>query len=172
VPFGIEDVRFHDPMVPARYVHAMGLNTTDYYVKWTGAEPLDALNVGWVLADPGRDLGDRFILRYDGPDGRLYANPGAKPRFYSNDAAVRIDKASPTDYTLVIDAAKPAHVLSSVGWARGWTPSKPGVFVAFDVPAGHSIVRVRYVPLHIYAGFAVALLTLIALAAYIIRARV
>lgn len=168
VMFGIEDVRFHDPMVPARYVHAMGLNTSDYYVKWNRVD--DALSTRWVLTEPGQDA--PFILRYDGPDGRLYENPRAKPRFYSNDAAVRIAKASPTDYMLAIDAARPATILSSIGWARGWTPSKPGVFVSFDVPAGRSVVRVHYAPLDIYAGFAVALLTMIALAAYIIRARV
>ena len=96
----------------------------------------------------------------------------AKPRFYSDDAIVKITTAAPTDYALVIDAPKRAHIMSSVGWARGWTPSRQGVFVNFDVPAGHHVVRVHYAPLHIYAAFAVALATVAALAAYIIRARV
>jgi hypothetical protein len=152
--FGIEDVRFHDPMVPARYVHAMGLTTTDYYIKWDKVH--DELNTRWVLT----------------ADGALHENPHAKPRFYSDDAVVTIDKAAPTDYTLTIDAPKPAHIMSSVGWARGWTPSKPGVFVNFDVPAGHHVVRVHYAPLHIYAAFLIAMATAAALAAYIIRARV
>jgi hypothetical protein len=34
------------------------------------------------------------------------------------------------------------------------------------------VVRVRYRPLHIYGAFAIALATALALAAYIIRARV
>lgn len=152
--FGIEDVRFHDPMVPARYVHAMALNTSDYYVKWDRVP--DELNTRWVLT----------------ADGRLNENPRAKPRFYSDDAIVTITTVTPTDYTLVIDAPMKAHVRSSVGWARGWTPSDQGVFVNFDVPAGHHVVRVHYVPLHIYAAFAIALATVVALAAYIIRARV
>jgi hypothetical protein len=192
VVFGIEDVRFHDPMVPARYVEAMGLNAKDYYVKWT-----DSKDFRWVLTEPGKDA--PYILRYDGPDGRLYENLNAKPRFYSEDAVVAIIKAMPTDYTLVIDAAKPARIMSTVGWARGWEVSgapasspagsrasppaaagrrlasrrDAGVpFVNFDVPAGHHVVRVRYRPLHIYAAFAVALAAALALAAYIIRARV
>ena len=165
VIFGIEDVRFHDPMVPARYVQAMGLNASDYYVKWT-----EAKDFRWVLTEPGRNA--PYVLRYDGPDGRLYENPQAKPRFYSDDAVVTITSATATDYTLVVEAAKPARIMSTVGWARGWAPSKPGVFVSFDVPAGHHVVRVRYRPLHIYAAFAVALATALALAAYIIRARV
>src|SRR5262249_29625423 len=105
-------------------------------------------------------------------DGRLYENPRAKPRFYSDDAIVTITTARPTDYTLVIDAPRPARIMSSVGWARGWTPSSEGVFVNFDVPAGHHVVRVRYAPMHIYAAFGIALLAAAALAAYIIRARV
>jgi hypothetical protein len=152
--FGIEDVRFHDPMVPARYVHAMGLNAHDYYIKWTAIP--DELNARWLLT----------------ADGHLTENPRAKPRFYSDDATVTITQARPTDYTLVIDAPKPARIMSSVGWARGWTPSKEGVFVNFDVPAGHHVVRVRYLPWHIYAAFGIALATAAALAAYIIRARV
>ena len=152
--FGIEDVRFHDPMVPARYVHAMGLTDRDYYIKWDKVP--DELNARWILT----------------PDGRVTENPRAKPRFYSNDAVVTVTAATPTDYALVIDAPKPARILSSVGWARGWTPSREGVFVNFDVPAGHHVVRVRYAPRHIYAAFAIALATMAALAAYIIRARV
>jgi len=85
---------------------------------------------------------------------------------------VTIGAASPTDYTLVIDAPKRARIMSSVGWARGWTPSRKGVFVNFDVPAGHHVVRVRYAPLHLYLAFAISLATVLALAAYIIRARV
>jgi hypothetical protein len=152
--FGIEDVRFHDPMVPARYVHAMGLDDRDYYIKWN--EVHDELDARWIVT----------------ADGRVTANPRAKPRFWSDDAAVTISAASPTDYTLTIDATKPAHIMSSVGWARGWTPSREGVFVNFDVPAGHHVVRVHYAPLHLYLAFAISLATVLALAAYIIRARV
>ena len=65
----------------------------------------------------------------------------------------------------------PARI-SSGGWARGWRPSNEGVFVNFDLPAGHHVVRVHYAPLHIYAALGIALATAAALAAYIIRARV
>ena len=47
-----------------------------------------------------------------------------------------------------------------------------GVFVNFDVAAGHHVVRVHYAPLHIYIAFGIALATALALAASIIRARV
>jgi hypothetical protein len=150
----------------------MGLNDRDYYIKWNRVD--DALNTRWVLTDVERTLSPspHYVLRYDGPDGRLYENLRAKPRFYSNDAIVNITTAHPTDYTLVIDAPKATRIMSSVGWARGWTPSNEGVFVNFDVPAGHHVIRVHYAPLHIYAAFAMALATAAALAAYIIRARV
>jgi uncharacterized membrane protein YfhO len=136
-----------------------------------------------VLTEPGKDA--PYVLRYDGPDGRLYENPRGKARFYSDDAIVTVTTATPTDYTLVIDAAKPARIMSTVGNARGWrtdvgrasarrvrrAEARP-TFVEFDVPAGHHVIRVRYRPLHIYAAFAIALATALALAAYIIRARV
>ena len=182
--FGIEDVRVIDPMAPARYVAMLqrevpGYDLNEYYPKWNDPDTplLDALNVRWVMTEPGRTLPDRFPLRYDGPDGRLYENPRVLPRFYSKEARVTIAAWSPTDYTLIVDAPRETLIESSVGYSSDWrvaggrAEARP-LFVSFMAPAGHTVIRVRYVPIWFYASLAISLLTAFALAAYIIRRRV
>ena len=129
----------------------MGLNANDYYVKWT-----EAKDFRWVLTEPGRDA--PYVLRYDGPDGRLYENRNAKPRFYSDEAIVTVTIATPTDYTLAIDAAKPARIMSTSGVERVGSVEE-GRFCELRVPAGHTSSS-SATALHIYAAFAVALATL------------
>jgi Predicted membrane protein len=184
--FGIEDVRVHDPMEPARYVHLLGsVLTTDYYKKWIDASSplLDRLNARWVMTEPGHELTDtaRYALRYAGDDGRLYENLHVQPRFFAAGASVHIASASSDEYTLDIDTAKSTLILSSVGWSRWWradasgtrlrTQVVDGAFAGFVAPPGHSIVRVRYVPVSFYLSVLVALLTAAALVCFMIRAR-
>ncbi|MDP9360598.1 MAG: YfhO family protein [Acidobacteriota bacterium] len=185
--FGIEDVRVHDPMEPARYVRLLGSAVTaDYYKKWTDASTplLDRLNVRWVMTEPGRELTDtaRYTLRYAGDDGRLYENLHVQPRFFAAGARVRIVSASAEEYTLDVDAAASTLIVSSVGWSSWWradsapgrlrTQLVDGAFVGFLVPPGRSIVRVRYVPVSFYIAMLVALLSAAVLVCFMIRARV
>ncbi|HSY51921.1 MAG TPA: YfhO family protein [Thermoanaerobaculia bacterium] len=184
--FGIEDARIHDPMEPARYVHLLdGSITHDYYKKWLDESTplLDRLNVRWVMTEPGHELIDkaRYVLRYAGSDGRLYENLHVMPRFFASGANVRIVAASGDAYTLEIDAPKPALVLSSVGWSRWWKEDGAGVdlhsmlvdgaFLGFPIPAGHTIVRVRYVPVSFYIAALISFLTAAVLAGLMIRTR-
>jgi hypothetical protein len=185
--FGIEDVRVHDPMEPARYVHLLGAAiTTDYYKKWIDASSplLDRLNARWVMTEPGHALTDtsRYQLRYEGSDGMLYENLHVQPRFFAAGARVQIIAASSDAY--VLDVVEPTSTLisSSVGWSRWWradassgrleTQLDDGAFVGFIAPAGHSTVRVRYVPVSFYVAAVIALLTAVFLLCFMIRARV
>jgi len=189
--FGIEDARIHDPMEPARYVHQLdAVLTRDYYKKWIDENSplLDRLNVRWVLTEPGRSLSDtsRYALRYSGADGNLYENLHVLPRFFAAGARVRIISAAADAYTLDIDAAHPTHVESSVGWSRWWRTSvnsdgtvhavKAGdardPLISFHVPAGHSVVDVRYVPTSFNLAAVLSLFTAVILACFMIRARV
>jgi len=185
--FGIEDVRVHDPMEPARYVHLLGSAiTTDYYKKWVDAASplLDRLNARWVMTEPGHTLTDtsRYQLRYSGSDGMLYENLHVKPRFFAAGARVQIVSASSDTYVLSIDTNTSTLINSSVGWSRWWradagngrlaTQIIDGAFIGFAVPPGHSTVRVRYVPVSFDIAVVVALLTLTLLICFIIRARV
>ncbi len=185
--FGIEDIRVHDPMEPARYVHLLGSAiTTDYYKKWIDASSslLDRLNARWVMTEPGHVFTDtsRYQLRYAGSDGMLYENLHAQPRFFGAGARVQIVSASGDAYVLDIDAPSYTLISSSVGWSRWWradaasgrlaTQIVDGAFIGFAVPPGHSTVRVRYVPVSFDIAVAVALLALVLLICFMIRARV
>jgi len=221
--FGIEDARIHDPMEPASYVHFISSEIThDYYKKWVDAATplLDRLNVRWVMAEPNRELTDtsRYVLRYTGPDGRLYENLHVTPRFFADGARVTITAARGDAYTLDVDAAKETVIQTSIGASRWWTlsfraggtpeglrtarnprpiaadetiavpagdssPSStpPGYrrlgmtadpFLSFTVPAGHTIVRIRYVDTSFRIASIIALLTAAALVCFMIRARV
>lgn len=185
--FGIEDARIHDPMEPAPYVHFIGSAIThDYYKKWLDESTplLDRLNVRWLMTEPGHELTNttRYALRYAGPDGRLYENLHAMPRFFGDGALVRITTAGGDAYTLEVDAPKKTLISSSVGWSRWWRVSfrggdapvrrEPDPFLAFTVPAGHTTVRIRYVPVSFYAASFLALLTAAVLVCFMIRAGV
>jgi hypothetical protein len=180
--FGIEDARVHDPMEPARYVRFVGdWISHDYYKKWNddSTPMLDRLNVRWLMTEPNRELTDtsRYVLRYAGPDGRLYENLHVKPRFFADGARVTITSARGDAYTLDVDAATNTIVRSSVGWSRWWRVSNApanddGPFLAFAVPAGHTIVEVRYADTSFRIASLIALLTAAALLCLMIRARV
>ncbi len=135
------------------------------------------------MTEPGHELTDtaRYVLRYAGADGRLYENLHVMPRFFGEDARVRITSASGDAYTLEIDAAKDTFVKSSVGWSREWEAEAGGAhlrtevdraFLSFTVPAGHTTVRIRYVDTSFYIASLIALLTAAVLVCLMIRARV
>jgi hypothetical protein len=193
--FGIEDARLHDPMEPLPFVRLIGgVISHDYYKKWLDDSTplLDRLNVRWLMTEPGHELKDtsRYVLRYDGADGRLYENLHVLPRFFAADANVRILSANGDAYTLEVAASKPAVVMSSVGWSKWWklsfrSPSsafgraanrllamKGDPFLSFAVPAGRTIVRIRYVPISFYIAALISLLTAVVLVCFMIRARV
>ncbi|MEA2337953.1 MAG: hypothetical protein QOE82_1960, partial [Thermoanaerobaculia bacterium] len=180
--FGIEDARVHDPMEPAPYVHSIGgAITHDYYKKWIddSSPLLDRLNVRYVMTEPNRELTDttRYVLRYGGPDGRLYENLHAMPRFFAENARVTITAARGDAYTLDVDAARPTTVMSSVGASRWWRVTNADAtprneFLEVTVSPGHTTVRIRYVDTHFRNASIIALLTAAALVCFMIRARV
>jgi hypothetical protein len=180
--FGIEDARIHDPMEPAGYVRFIGdWISHDYYKKWfDDATPmLDRLNIRWVMTEPTRELTDRarYVLRYAGPDGRLYENLHVKPRFFADGARVTITSTRGDAYTLDVDAVKETVVQSSVGASRSWKVSGAAgrmdhAFLAVAVPAGHTTARIRYVDVPFRIASLIALLTAATLLCFMIRARV
>lgn len=159
--WGLEDVRVHDPMAYGRYVELLatnaGWNPEDYYAKWNDASPplLDRLNVKFIVSD--RALTGHPLV-YEGRDGWIYENRGARPRFYSDAAEVRIVGASVGAYRLRIRAKQHALIASSVTNFPGWTAGDfrifdaDGPFVAFMVPPGDHDVEVRYRPRSFYGA--------------------
>mgnify|MGYP001791269766 FL=1 len=179
---GSEDARIDETMEAASYVRFSGGGIThDYCKKWIddGTPLLDRLNVRWIMTEPNRGLTDaaRYILRYAGPDGRLYENLHAQPRFFADGARVTIVSARGDAYTLDVAASQETRIQSSVGASRWWRVSDgqamaDGSFLSFTVPAGHTIVRIRYVDTSFRIASLIALLTAAALVCFMIRARV
>jgi hypothetical protein len=90
-------------------------------------------------------------------------------------AIVKIESATPTDYTIHVSAPRWSLVASSIpGW-RGWKVDRNGdriqpfrvngEFLGFAVPPGESTVRVWYAPSSWWVGLWVSLLTAVGLAA-------
>jgi hypothetical protein len=176
-PFGLEDVRVKDALSSAAYVDLLarnvkGFDVNSYYMKWPDADTplLDRLNVRWLMTEPGVELdAARYRRVYDGHDGRIYENRRVMPRFFGPDATVRVTRYSGDSYDLQIDATRATTISSSVGYWPGWRITRDGqrlavrvvdeAFVGFEVPAGRSVVRLRYFPLSFWGGAAVSLLT-------------
>lgn len=86
--YGLEDIRGNDPMAFGHYLEFLDVVTTTdprhgtRLVRRLPQPELDFLNVRYVLTAPNRRLSKAFRLLYKGPDGRLYENPDALPRFF------------------------------------------------------------------------------------------
>ncbi|MEO8382345.1 MAG: YfhO family protein [Acidobacteriota bacterium] len=87
--FGYEDVRAHDPMSNGRYIgllsYVVGYDPTEYFARWPDWDHplLDYLNVRYVVTSAGGELPPRFVMRYDGTDGRIFENSEVLPRFFA-----------------------------------------------------------------------------------------
>ena len=149
-------------------------DASTYIEKWSDPESplLDALNVRWILTE--RDVTLPHKLIYDGPDGRIFENERALPRFYApNGSRIVITHASGDAYELQVNASQPTLIESSVAFWPGWKVTHNGdeidvlrvnrAFVGFVVPPGAGLVRVRYVPLSFWGGLAIAMLTIVVL---------
>ena len=173
--FGLEDARVHDPMATARYARAlqagMPYDPLEYYPKFKDPDTplLDALNVKWLVTDPGVALAGKWKPLYDGKDGRIYENVQVKPRFVAEGASVNI--ANKRQFT--IDAPHETMVKASIAFWPAWrvtyngkrlkTGMVDGAFLGFVVPAGHGVVKLRYVPMSFWIGVGAALVALMSL---------
>ncbi|MGZ7032803.1 MAG: hypothetical protein ACXVIJ_12630, partial [Thermoanaerobaculia bacterium] len=89
--------------------------------------------------------------------------PAATPR-------VVIERAASDRYQLRVIATRPSLIVSSIALYPGWRiragdrsldpVAVNGPFLGFVVPAGESVVTVRYAPMSFLLGLAVALVTL------------
>jgi hypothetical protein len=86
--YGYEDLRAHDPMVSARTIHLytniLGYDPANYFAPWPDFERRfnDFLNLRFVVTTAHGSMPERYHLRYDGRDGRIYENVDVLPRFY------------------------------------------------------------------------------------------
>jgi len=86
--YGYEDIRPHDPMANGRYIGLLRLITSydadDYFARWNDFDTrfLDYLNVRYVITPWMGELPPKWVLLYEGRDGRIFENPDVLPRFY------------------------------------------------------------------------------------------
>ena len=170
--YSLEDIRGSDPMALAMYAKwferlAVKDDSDVRRVQELDHPELARLGVRFLLTDPNVTPCDKWVLRYEGPDGKLFEARQWNRRFFSRDASI----GPITDLSFDVDAPKAATIESSQVNARGWRVTVDGervrtaedVFMKFEVPAGHHRVVVRYLPLSFYLallGTVIALLLL------------
>lgn len=174
--YGFEDIRGNDPMASARYARTFETFAAKDASDVKRVQDLDHpalafLGVRFALTDPSVTLSPAWVLRYEGPDGKLYESTRWQRRFFGLSAGdVKIGaivQESPTKLRVGIEAAQPTVIQSSQVDARGWrvrgamkveTTEDP--FIRFRVPAGKHTVTLRYLPWSFYGSCLVALLAL------------
>jgi hypothetical protein len=87
--YGIEDVKTTDPVQNAHYMRLVNgyLNVEpgsyDQVIGDTGQPFFDYLNIRYLYGPPGFTPSERkFVKRYEGPDGSVFENLAALPRYF------------------------------------------------------------------------------------------
>jgi len=162
--YRLEDIRGSDPMEWAEYARffkRLEVPDTSIDVKRVvnAGEPLlDFLDVRFLLTEPGpAALPLKWKRLYSGPDGELYGNSAALPRFFGPPGvSVSTREDRPGRYTVRISSPRQVLISSSVPAMRGWrvrvngreieAGRVSGVFLSFFAQAGESKAIVDYRP--------------------------
>jgi hypothetical protein len=173
--YGLEDVRGHDPMALASYARFFKRFAVDdpssdvLRVQNVDAPELAFLGVRFLLTDPAFTPSSSWLLRYEGPDGKLYESTRWMRRFFAPHGDAHVDairEESPTRLRVSVDAARETIVASSQVWSPGWRVDRGriillhGVFIGIVVPPGQQTVTLSYRPASFDASCVVALLAL------------
>lgn len=174
--YGVEDIRGHDPMALASYAAFFRTIAADdpssdvLRVQDVDHPALPFLGTRFLLTDPSFTPPENWLLRYEGPDGKLYESRRWFRRFFAphGDANIgAIVQESPGRLRVEVDAPRGALISSSMVFAPGWrvdgalsTLRLHDTFLAFRVAPGRHTVTVRYAPRSFYWSCAVALLAL------------
>ncbi|HVG23960.1 MAG TPA: hypothetical protein VND45_07380 [Thermoanaerobaculia bacterium] len=167
--YGLEDVRGSDPMSYAAYTELLKpIVVDDRSIDFdrivdVQSPLLDALNVRYLLTEPGAEPGGRWQPRYRGPDGSLFENPSVRARFWiaEGEGALAIEQRGPARFTLRVNARTPLRISSSQGAGPGWRvrggEGVRGTFLGVAVPDGRHTVEVAYRPLSFWGSVPIAL---------------
>lgn len=87
--YGIEDVKTTDPIQHARYMRLLegylDIDPANYdlLIRDVSQPFFDYLNIRYVYVPPGQSLtGAKFVEIYSGPDGKIFENTRALPRYF------------------------------------------------------------------------------------------
>jgi len=171
--YGVEDIRGSDPMSYAAYTELLRPIVVDDpsidfdRVIHVNDRLLDALNVRYLLTEPGAEPGGRWRAVYRGRDGSLFENPAALGRFYVSDGVgtVKIRQTGPGRFLLTVRAETAVSIASSQVAGPGWTVTQegrskepslgPGTLLSFRLPPGEARVVVAYQPLSFWISVGV-----------------
>src|SRR5437764_12540103 len=82
---------------------------------------IDALNVRFLLTEPGAHLAGKWKQIYGGRDGELFQNSAVRPRFYGPaGVSVYTREDKPGRYSLRIRSAAPARLEANQPPIAGW----------------------------------------------------
>jgi hypothetical protein len=174
--YGLEDVRGHDPMALAGYARFFKRIAVDdpasdvLRVQNVDAPELAFLGTRFLLAEPSFTASPVWLLRYEGPEGKIYESTRWMRRFFAphGDAhvgAIIVD--SPTRIRFDVDAPRASFVASSQVWAPGWRVDRGrvvllhGTFIGIAVPPGRQTVTLTYRPRSFSASCVLSLLALV-----------
>jgi hypothetical protein len=175
--YGLEDVRGSDPMALASYASFFDRVAIDdpssdiKRVHDVDHPALAFLGVRFLLTEPAFTPSSAWLLRYEGPDGKLYESTRWHHRFFAlrGDARVgTITQESPTTLHVTIDAPRETLIASSQVWAPGWRVNMGRIvrlhdtFIGIVVPKGTHTITLRYRPLSFYASCMVSLVAMLA----------
>jgi hypothetical protein len=174
--YGVEDIRGHDPMALASYATFFKSIAVDdpssdvLRVQDVEHPALPFLGTRFLLTDPSFTPSANWLLRYEGPDGKLYESKRWFRRFFAPHGDARIGaivQETPTKLRVEVDAPRGALISSSMVFAPGWrvegalsTLRLHDTFLAFRVGPGQHTITVRYAPRSFYWSCVVALLAL------------
>ncbi len=176
--YGFEDIRGSDPMALAAYARfferiAVQDASDVRRVQDLTRPELAFLGVRFLLTDPSVNPPPSWVLRYEGPDGKLFEARRWSRRFFGNARVGPIAQQSPAHLRFDVDAPARTLIASSQVFAPGWRVTVDGervpiaklhgTFIGFHVPAGRHRVDVRYVPLTFYASLIATALALLLL---------
>jgi hypothetical protein len=175
--YGLEDIRGHDPMALASYARFFETVAADdpssdvRRVQDVEQGALAFLGVRFLLTDPSVFPSPLWVLRYEGPDGKLYESKRWMRRFFAPRGDARIGEIveeSPTRLRVEVDADREALIASSQVDAPGWRVDGAlrrvrlhDAFIGFTVPPGRHTITLRYVPRSFYDSAVVALAALV-----------
>ena len=143
--------------------NSKGYDTSDYYTKLKDPDSpvFDLLDVRWIVIAPGVQL-DRPIV-YDNFDGRIFENTHVM--------------RTPHTTSIRYDVARETTIVTSITRYPGWRTNVGRIvtvndaFIGIVVPPGHGVIELRYVPMTFWCGVIASLLTLLSLAAAVLRTR-
>jgi hypothetical protein len=172
--YGLLDVRGDTPVKLERYqrLYATLAETDPVYFRpirhWRNPW-LDELGVRWVVGGPGEEPPVPEWRRiYDGPDGRLWERPGARPLVRWEDPAAAppptVLEQRPGRWRVRWRSTRRARLVVAETWDAGWraetaTARLPvrawrGVLLAVDLPAGTGVLELGHRPRWLAGGAA------------------